>query len=29
MKQGYLLKNLNFGEYDLERYLIDKVVECI
>jgi hypothetical protein len=28
MKQGFLLKHLNMAEFDLERALIDKVVEC-
>jgi hypothetical protein len=28
MRQGFLLKHLNIAEFDLERALIDKVVEC-
>jgi hypothetical protein len=28
MRQGFLLKHLNMAEFDLERALIDKVVEC-
>jgi hypothetical protein len=28
MKQGFLLKHLDMAEFDLQRALIDKVVEC-
>lgn len=28
MKQGFLLKHLDMTEYNMEKVLIDKVVEC-
>lgn len=28
MKQGFLLKHLDMTEYNMEKALIDKVVEC-
>ena len=28
MRQGFLLKHLDMNEYNMEKVLIDKVVEC-
>jgi hypothetical protein len=28
MKQGYLLKNLNMKEFEMEQELINRTVEC-